>query len=119
MLPMRPNLDSFMLNIIPSCPAIIDMVSTCCKFHNIIPIARLYSIIYVAFDMDLHYLTFMRRNLQNKKKLMPVRIMNIVNMNIKNIVNNVGIVNDALINMPFLLMVLLGNNHGMNNDSCT
>ena len=50
---------------------------------------------------------------------MPVRIMNIVNMNIKNIVNNVGIVNDALINMPFLLMVLLGNNHGMNNDSCT
>ena len=45
--------------------------------------------------MDFHYLTFMGRNLENRKKLMPVRIMNNANMNNENIVNSVGMFNDS------------------------
>ena len=45
--------------------------------------------------MSLHYLTFMRRNLENKEKLTPVRIMNSVNMKSKNIMINVSIFNDS------------------------
>ena len=44
--------------------------------------------------MGLHYLTFMGRNLENKKKLMLVQITNSASMNSKNIVNRVGIFND-------------------------
>ena len=42
-------------------------------------------ILYLAVDMGLHYLTFMGRNLENRKKLMPVQLMNC--MNIVNIIN--------------------------------
>ena len=40
--------------------------------------------------MALHYLTFMGRKLENRKKLTPVQIMNSAGMNI---VNNIGIFN--------------------------
>ena len=39
---------------------------------------------------------FMGRNLGNKKKLTPVRIMNSVSLNNKNIMNNIGIFNDSV-----------------------
>ena len=45
--------------------------------------------------MGLHYLTFTRRNLENKKKLAPVRIMNSASLISKNIVNSVGIFNKS------------------------
>lgn len=48
--------------------------------------------------MGIHYLTFMGGNLENRKNLMPVRIMNSANMNSKNIVNNVGIFCDSAMN---------------------
>ena len=52
-----------------------------------------------------HYVTFMRRKLDNKKKMKPI-------MNSKNIKNNVGILNDsASINN-------VCRNVGMNNNSC-
>jgi hypothetical protein len=41
-------------------------------------------------------LTFVGRSLENKKKLTPVRILNSVNLNSKNIMNNVGIFNDGV-----------------------
>ena len=44
--------------------------------------------------MGLHYLTFIGRNLENKKKPTLLQIMNSVALNNKNIVNIVGIVND-------------------------
>ena len=44
--------------------------------------------------MGLLYPTFMGRNLENKKKLMLVRIMNSTSLNNKIIVNNIGIFND-------------------------
>ena len=47
--------------------------------------------------MDLHYLTFMRKKLENKKKLVSLWIMNRVDLNDKNIVNSVGIFNDGAI----------------------
>ena len=43
--------------------------------------------------MGLRYLIFMGRNSKNKKKLSLVRIMNSVNMNTKDVVNNVRIFN--------------------------
>ena len=56
--------------------------------------------LYLAYDMDLHYLTFMGRNLENKKRLMLMQIMNNVGMNSENIVIVVGIFNDnALMNI--------------------
>ena len=45
--------------------------------------------------MDLHYLSFMGRNLKNNKKLTLVQITNNVDMNIKIVVNNVGIFSDS------------------------
>ena len=41
--------------------------------------------------MDLHYLIFMGRNLENIKKLTPARIMNS-----KNIVNNADVFNESV-----------------------
>ena len=62
--------------------------------------------------MGLRYLTFMGRNLKNKKKLMLVRIMNNVGMNSMNIENNVNIFSDSATTIVFLV-----NNVGMNNVS--
>ena len=45
--------------------------------------------------MTLHYLTFMGRNLENKKKSTLVWTMNITSMNNNNIMNSVGIFNDS------------------------
>ena len=61
--------------------------------------------------MDLHYLTYMGRNLENRKKLTPVWIMNSANMNNNNIMNSVGI-----FKMTFLLLIESSRkNTGMNN----
>ena len=43
--------------------------------------------------MGFHYLTFMGRNLESRKKLTPVRLMNSAGLNNKNIMNSVGIFN--------------------------
>ena len=45
--------------------------------------------------MGLHYVTFMGRNLKNKKKLTPVWITNSTGLNSKKIVNTVGNFNDS------------------------
>lgn len=45
--------------------------------------------------MGLHYLTVMGRNLENKTKMALVQIMNIANMNGKNILNNINIFNES------------------------
>ena len=59
--------------------------------------AWLCSILCLASDMGLHYLTFMGRNLENKKKLTPVCIMNCAGLNSKIIMNSAGIfINSAL-----------------------
>lgn len=47
--------------------------------------------------MALHYLTFMGKSLENKKKLMPKWIMNNVGLNAINIVDNVSIFSDSAI----------------------
>ena len=44
--------------------------------------------------MGIHYLTFMGRNLEYKKKLMLVQIMNNAGMNSMNIVSSGGIFGD-------------------------
>ena len=44
--------------------------------------------------MGLHYVIFKGRNLENMKKLMPVRKINNAGVNSKNIVNSLGIFND-------------------------
>ena len=49
-----------------------------------------------SIDMGLHCLTFMGRHVENKKKVRPVRIMNNVGLNSKNITNSVGICNDSV-----------------------
>ena len=55
---------------------------------------------YLAYDMGLHYLTFMGRNLENKKKSALVQIVNSVDMNV---VNNVSISRDsATMNNTFI-----------------
>jgi hypothetical protein len=46
--------------------------------------------------MGLHYLMFMRRNLENRKKLTPVRMMNGVSLISKNMMNSVGIFNESV-----------------------
>ena len=51
----------------------------------------------VCSDMGLHYLTFMGRNLENRKKLTLVRIMNCVGMNSKDIVNNVEVFSGSVV----------------------
>ena len=68
---------------------------------------------YLAFDMGLHYLTFMGTNLENKKTLMHVQTMNSVSMNNKNIVNILGMFNDNAIMDLFVV-----NNTRMKNVSC-
>ena len=42
--------------------------------------------------MGLHYLTFMGRNFIIRKKLTLVQLMTTANVNIMNIMNNVGII---------------------------
>ena len=64
--------------------------------------------------MGLHYLTFMGRNLDSKKKLTQVWVVNSVGMNNMNIVNSVGIVNIYNVVMNSMFM----NYAKMNNDSC-
>jgi len=46
--------------------------------------------------MGLHYLTFMGRNLENRKKLMFIQIMENAFMNLMNIVNSVGSFSDSV-----------------------
>ena len=62
--------------------------------------------------MGLHYLTFMGRNLENKKKLMPVRIMNSAALNSENIV-----ISASIFNVVLILIIISRNNMGMNNVS--
>ena len=45
--------------------------------------------------MCLHYVTFMGRNIENRKKLTRYEIMNHASLISKNIVNSVGIFNDG------------------------
>ena len=53
--------------------------------------------------MGLHYLTFMGRNLKNKKKLTFVQIMNSVGMNNNDIMSHVSTFNDSVaINNNFI-----------------
>jgi hypothetical protein len=47
--------------------------------------------------MDLHYFTFMGRNLENRIKLMSIRIMNSLGMNNMNIVHNVNICSGSVV----------------------
>ena len=55
-------------------------------------IIQLYwSILYLASNMDFHYLTIMGRNLENIKKLTLVPIMNS-----KNIVTSVGVFSESV-----------------------
>jgi hypothetical protein len=49
---------------------------------------------YLVADMGFHCLPFMGRNLENKKYLTPVRIMNSAGLIHKNIVNSVDIFNE-------------------------
>ena len=62
--------------------------------HNIIQLHGGVPILYLASDMGLHYLTFMKRNLENKRKLTPVVIMNNVGLYCEFFVNNVNLFND-------------------------
>ena len=57
----------------------------------------LCAILYLNFDMGLHYLTFMRRQLESRKKLTLVRTMNNASVNGKNIMNNVDNLSDSSI----------------------
>ena len=53
--------------------------------------------------MGLHYLTFVGRNLENRKNLIMVQIMNSASFNSKNILNSVGMFNDIdIINNKFM-----------------
>ena len=78
-------------------------LSECCKHWGTLVnrcITLLFNcmvkfILYLVSNMGLQYLTFMGRNLVNKKKLTPVRIMNSIALCSKNIVNSVGIFNDS------------------------
>ena len=47
-------------------------------------------ILYLAYDMGFHYLTFMKSNLKNKKKLTLARIMNSADKNSKNVLKRIG-----------------------------
>jgi hypothetical protein len=48
--------------------------------HNIIQMHGCVPFLCLAFDTGLHYIIFMRRNLENKKKLTSVQITNNANM---------------------------------------
>ena len=63
--------------------------------------------------MVLHYLTFMGRNLENRKKATLVHVMNIVGTNSKNVVNIVGICKYTIV-----INVALVNNINMKNVLC-
>ena len=52
--------------------------------------------LYSTYDMGLHYLTFMGRNLENRYFLMMVHITNSAGTNSKNIVNIVSAFNDIV-----------------------
>ena len=47
--------------------------------------------------MGFHFLTFMGRNLLNKKQMMSIQIMNSGGMNNKNIVKSVNIFNGSVV----------------------
>jgi hypothetical protein len=49
------------------------------------------------YDTVLHYLTFIRRDLGNRRKPTPIRIMNSVGMNNKDIVNIDDIFSDMVV----------------------
>ena len=51
----------------------------------------------VCSYMGLRYLTFMGRNLENRKNFTLVRIMNSVGMNSKDIVNNVEVFSGSVV----------------------
>ena len=70
--------------------------------------AWLCSILYLAFNMGFHYLTFMGRNLKSRKKLMLVRTINIGNMNSKNILNSVSIFNESVVVTSNYRQIILG-----------
>jgi hypothetical protein len=63
---------------------------TCVAFITLFKCMVLFHSIFSMVDMGLHYLTFMGRNLRNKKKLMSVQIMNTADVNNKNVVKNVA-----------------------------
>lgn len=63
--------------------------------------------------MGLHFYTFKISNLENRKKLMIVRIMNSTNLNNKPIVNSIGI---SMISI--LLIKISKNDIRMNIVSC-
>jgi len=91
-------------------------------YLNIIQLYGFVFILYLVYNMGLHYLTFMG-NLENKKNLMLVRIMNITDLNSKNTMNNLNIFNDIyaisniLRNTTRIKSVSIGD-YGMNNNSC-
>ena len=58
--------------------------------------------------MGCHYLTFMERNLENRKKLMPIRIMHSASMNSRNIVNSVGVFDDSGAMDSFCRVIISG-----------
>ena len=66
------------------------------------------SIIDLAPNMGLHYLPFKGRKLQNRKDLTPVRIMNSVSLNNKDIVNSVSIFNASVVINNNYMGIILG-----------
>ena len=70
-----------------------------------------HSIFNICCGPPLSYLH--ERNLENKKKLMLLQIMNNDGLNSKNIVNCVSTFNDI-----YILIVIQGNNHEMDSVSC-
>ena len=63
--------------------------------------------------MGLYYLTLMERNLEYRKKLMFVRIMNNIGLSGKNIMNSFNIFNNKC-----AINNIIGNNIRMNNNIC-
>jgi len=61
-------------------------------FHNNIHYKVVFHSIFLCFDMGIHYLIFMGRNLANKKKLTLVGIVNSTSMNNVSIVNSVAMI---------------------------
>ena len=57
---------------------------------------RVVFFVYLAYDMDLHCLTSVGSNLDNRTWLTPTRIMNSVNLISMIIVSSVGIFNDIV-----------------------
>lgn len=62
----------------------------------------------MLYLVHLHYLVFMKRNLQNGKKLMSIQIINDAGMDSKNIVNNAYLFNEMVsINKRLMTMLIL------------